>query len=148
MKATFDCALLYSDTDSLLYEIRGDNFYENVMGDDSLKQHFDFSNYPSSHPFYSSTNKMVTLKFEAQICESVFEEFVGLKAKMYSLIYEDKQGMSAKAVCRFAQFSLTHQVYKNVLNEGSIMRSVNVNRRCETWSQDNPKEENLICVRR
>ena len=56
MKAIFDCSKLYSETDSLLYEIRRDHFYEEVMGDISLEQHFSFSNYPVNHSLYSITN--------------------------------------------------------------------------------------------
>ena len=86
MKATFDCFLLYSDADFLFCEIRGDKFYEKVNADDSLKQHLSFSSCPSKHPLDSSTKKMVTLKFNDELRRSVIREFVGLKAKIYSII--------------------------------------------------------------
>ena len=97
----FDCSLLYSDTDSLLYEMR-DEFYKKVVDDVSLKQHFDFSNYPESHPLFNNDNKMVTLKFKEEMRGCPIKEFVGLKAKMYSITYENKQKMSAKGVCQYA----------------------------------------------
>ena len=126
MKLNFDCSLLYSDTDSLLYEIRGDDFYKKLANDNLLKQHFDFSNYPLDHFLYNAENKMVTLKFKEEMRGSAIKEFVGLKAKMYSIIYEDKQKMSAKGVCRYAQSSLNHEIYRNVLLTGSLMRSTNI----------------------
>ena len=126
MKINFDCSLLYSDTDSLLYEIRCDDFYEKVATDSSLKQHFDFSNYPHDHRLYSTDNKMVTLKFKEELKGAAIREFVGLKAKMYSIVYEDKQKMSAKGVSRFAQSSLNHDVYRDVLVNGTLMRSTNI----------------------
>ena len=122
----FDCSLLYSDTDSLLYEIRGDNFYRKVASDTTLKQHFDFSNYPQDHFLFNTDNKMVTLKFKEEMGGSAIKEFVGLKAKMYSIVYENKQKMSAKGVCRFAQTSLNHDVYREVLINGSLLHSTNI----------------------
>ena len=126
MKQNFDCSLLYSDTDSLLYEIRQDDFYKKLANDTLLKQHFDFSNYPPDHFLYNTENKMVTLKFKEEMRGSALREFVGLKAKMYYIVYEDKQKMSAKGVCRYAQSSLNHDVYRNVLMSGSLMRSTNI----------------------
>ena len=90
MKWNFDCFLLYSDTDFLLYEIRGDDFYKKVAGDISLKQHFDFSNYHQDHFLYNTENKMVTLKFKEEMKGIAIKEFVGLKAKMYSVVYENQ----------------------------------------------------------
>ena len=57
---------------------------------------------------------------------SVIQEFVGLKPKMYSILYENKQKMSAKGVSRFAQTSLKHNVYREVLLSGDVMRSINI----------------------
>ena len=45
---------------------------------------------------------------------------------MYSIVYEDKQKMSAKGVCRYSQSSLNHEVFRIVLMTGSLMRSSNI----------------------
>ena len=126
MKKTFDCSLLYSDTDSLFYKIRGQDFYEKTANDPMLQNHFDFSNYPNDSPLHCDTNKMVTLKFKDEMAGKVIREFVGLKPKMYSIVYENQQKMSAKGVSRFAQSSLKHDVYKRVLLSGHHMRSNNI----------------------
>lgn len=125
MKKTFDCSLLYSDTDSLLYEIRGCDFYKKVASDNVLKANFDFSNYPVDNPLHDNSNKMVTLKFKDEMGGKIIKEFIGLKPKMYSIAYENKQKMSAKGVSRFAQTSLKHGIYKNVLESGLYTRSYN-----------------------
>ena len=70
--------------------------------------------------------ELLYLKFKEEMRGSAIKEFVGLKAKMYSIVYEDKQKMSAKGVCRYAQSSLNHEVYRNVLMTGSLMRSTNI----------------------
>ena len=46
MKENFGCRLLYSDTDSVLCEIKGKDFYKELETSDELRHHFDFSNYP------------------------------------------------------------------------------------------------------
>ena len=43
--------LLFTDTDSLVYKIRTQNLYQDMLGD---KQLFDSSGYPKDHPCYSS----------------------------------------------------------------------------------------------
>ena len=47
MKKHFNCFVLYSDTDSLLYEIKHTKFWEELATNDELHQHFDLCNYPT-----------------------------------------------------------------------------------------------------
>ena len=126
MKKTFDCSLLYSDTDSLFYEIRGQDFYEKRANDPTLQNHIEFSNYPNDSPLHFDTNKMITLKFKDEMAGKVIREFDCLKPKTYSIIYENQQKMSAKGVSRVAQFSQKHDVYKRLLLSGHHMRSNNI----------------------
>ena len=123
MKKTFDCSLLYSDTDSLFYEIRGQDFYEKIANDPMPQNHFDFSNYS---PLHYDTNQKITLKFKEEMARKVIREFVGLKPKMYSIVHENQQKKSAKGVSRFTQTSLKRDVYKRVLLSGHHMRSNNI----------------------
>ena len=60
------------------------------------------------------------------MAEKVIWEIVGLKPKIYSIVYENQQKMSAKGVSRFAKTSLKHDVYKRVLLSGYHMRSNNI----------------------
>ena len=88
MKKQFDCTLLYSDTDSFLYEIRTDDLYRDLQNKDALRQQFDLSNYPESSPLYNNDNKMVVLKWKDEMKGEVIKEFCGLKYIMYSIITE------------------------------------------------------------
>ena len=127
MKPTFDCQLIYSDTDSLLYEIKHEDLYRELESNTDLKKHFDFSNYPKEHALYDESNKMVTLLFKDEMGGKILEEFVGLKPKMYSIKFDDgKQKLSAKGVTRFAQTSLKHEVYKTVLSTANLARTDNI----------------------
>ena len=124
MKKHFNCFVLYSDTDSLLYEIKHTDFYEELATNDELRQHFDLSTYPTDHFLYSVENKMVTLKDE--LAGEPIEEFVGLKPKMYSILVGGRQRLSAKGVCMFAQKDLNHDTYKNNLHTGNTFKTINM----------------------
>ena len=126
MKKHLNCFVLYSDTDSLLYEIKYTDFYEELATNDELRQHFDLSNYPKEHHLYNTDNKMVTLKFKDELGGDPIEEFVGLKPKMYSIMVGGRQKLSAKGVCRFAQKELNHDLYKKVLKTGESYKTVNM----------------------
>ena len=91
-----------------------------------LLNHFDFSNYPNNSPLHCDTNKIITLKFKDQMAGKVIREFISLKPKMYSIVYEHQQKMSAKGVSPLAQTSLKHEVYKRVLLSGHHMGSNNI----------------------
>ena len=54
---------LFTDTDSLMYEIETKDFYNDIAGD--VKYRFDISNYPDNHPsgISSGLNKKVIGKF-------------------------------------------------------------------------------------
>ena len=54
-----DSMLLFTDTDSLTYQIQMDNVYEDFYADKHL---FDFSGYEKESPFYNDENKIVTGK--------------------------------------------------------------------------------------
>ena len=57
---TFDSVkLLFTDTDSLAYEIKNDNVYDQCFKDKHL---FDFSGYPKDSIYYDNLNKKVQVK--------------------------------------------------------------------------------------
>ena len=59
IKKNFDATLLYSDTDSFLYEIRSKDLYNEIEKNHELRNHFDFSNLPATHPLYTNENLRV-----------------------------------------------------------------------------------------
>ena len=54
IKNNFDAELLFTDTDSLTYEIKSENVYEKILKwkDFSLVIIFDFSNYSKDSRFF------------------------------------------------------------------------------------------------
>ena len=76
------CSLLFTDTDSLCCEIRTDDLYHDMGKHLEL---YDTSNFDPNHPQYSETNHRVLGKFKSETGSLPPKEFVGLRAKMYSL---------------------------------------------------------------
>ena len=83
IKSKFDAKLLFTDTDSLLYEIKAEDVYEDFYRGKSL---FDFSDYPLHSKFFDPVNKKVIGKMKDEFKRRLINKFVGLKSKMYSLI--------------------------------------------------------------
>ena len=83
MRSSFDCRLLHSDTDSLLYRIICEHLYCELEESNVLDQ-FDFSNYPEVHKLYSKENKRVVLKFKDEFAGDYKKEFICLRPKQYS----------------------------------------------------------------
>ena len=79
IKKNFDAELLFTDTDSLTYEIKSENVYEEFF---KWKDLFDFSNYSKDSNFFDETNKKVIGKMKDEFGGVIIIEFVGLKSKM------------------------------------------------------------------
>ena len=112
--------LLFTDTDSFLYEIETEDFYKDISGD--VKDRFDTSDYPENHPSGIPTgiNKKVLGMFKDEAAGKRIKEFVGLRAKLYSFIMEDgKENKRCKGVKKqVVESSITHEDYKTCLRTG------------------------------
>ena len=75
-------ALLFTDTDSLCYEIQTDDFYEDIRDDAS--EWFDTSNYEEDHPLFSKKNKKQVGFMKDECGGSQILRFVGLRSKLYT----------------------------------------------------------------
>ena len=96
IKSKFDAKLLFIDTDSLVYETKTEDIYEDFYQDKNL---FDFSDYPLDLKLFDPVNKNVNDKMKDQFKGRKINRFVGLKSKMYSLINaDDEQVTKAKGV--------------------------------------------------
>ena len=82
IKKNFSAELLFTDTDSLTYEIKSENIYKDLY---KRKDLFDFSNYSKYSTFYDDTNKKVIGKIKDEYGVAVIDQFIGLKSKMYSI---------------------------------------------------------------
>ena len=117
--------LLFTDTDSLVYRIQTDNLYSDMLIDKHL---FDFSGYPEDHICYSNENKKVIGKFKDELNGIPMEEFVGLKAKMYSVLYGEQEMKKAKGVKKgVIKKCIKHSDYRNCLFScGRMSHSMNM----------------------
>ena len=112
--------LLFTDTDSLMYEIQTEDFYKDISGD--VKDRFDTSDYPEKHPSGIPTgiNKKVLGMFKDEVAGKNIIEFVGLRSKLYSFIMEDGgESKKCKGVKKqVVESSITHEDYKTCLTTG------------------------------
>ena len=76
--------ILFTDTDSLCYEIETEDFYKDISKD--VEGLFDTSNNPKDHPSKIPTgkNKKVIGMFKDDAGEKIIQGFVGLRAKLYA----------------------------------------------------------------
>ena len=80
--------LLFTDTDSLTYEIKTTDVYKDFWND---KNKFDSSDYSKDSKFYDEKNKKVIDKFKDEAGSFVIKEFIGLRSKRYSYIKDNNQ---------------------------------------------------------
>ena len=108
--------ILLTDTDSTMYEIQTEDFYKDISAD--VKYMFDTSNYPPDHPsgIPSGLNKKVLGMFKDEAGGKVIDEFVGLRAKLYSYkMQEGEESKNCKGVKKsVVKKSITHEDYKSV----------------------------------
>ena len=106
--------LLFTDTDSLTYEIEAEDVYQDFWYD---RNKFDNSDYPEGSPYFDKTNKKVIGKFKDEAAGVPICEFVGLRSKMYSYMKDNqKGGKTAKGIKKnIIKKNITHKNYKNVL---------------------------------
>ena len=120
--------LLFTDTDSLAYAIKTEDIYADMLSDSHL---FDFSGYQDDHPCFASMSldevkhvkqlsKKDIGKFKDELDGVPLQEFVGLRPKLYYLIYENagvvENKKTPKGVKRVVNDRhLSHEHYKNTL---------------------------------
>jgi hypothetical protein len=121
--------LLFTDTDSLAYEIETEDFYADIAND--VERLFDTSDYPKEHPsgIKTGVNKKVIGMFKDEAAGKQIEEFVGLRAKLYSYkMFEGKENKKCKGVKKnIVENTITHDDYRNTLfSRKDLYRTMNV----------------------
>ena len=121
--------LLFTDTDSLMYEIQTEDFYKDISAD--VKDRFNTSDYPPNHPSDIPTgcNKKVLGMFKDEVGGRIIEEFVGLRAKLCSYkMFEGNENKRCKGIAKsVVEKSINHEDYKNCLFTGKDqLRKMNV----------------------
>ena len=109
--------LLYMDTDSFVYLVETDdvnydlkNIFGNLM---------DFSNFKSESEYFSDENKKKIGYLKSESGEKIIEEFVGLKSKLYSILYSDEsEHRKAKGLKKSVlKKNVKHENYRKVIDE-------------------------------
>jgi hypothetical protein len=106
--------LLFTDTDSLCYELCTEDAYADMRRE---LWRFDTSDYPDGHPNRSTENCKVIGKFKDECNGAPPLEFVGLRSKMYSLLMPSgKEKSTAKGIkLTYQKKHMKHKLYKDCL---------------------------------
>ena len=106
-----EAKLLFTEMDSLTYEIRTEDAYKDIWNNKEL---FDNSDYPDSSPFFDKSNKKIIGKMKDETAGSVIKEFVGLRSKTYST--DITGGKTAKGMKNnVIKKNIKHENYKIAL---------------------------------
>jgi len=112
--------LLYTDTDSFIYEIRTNDLYKDLKSKE-LNYFFDFSNYNKDHYLYDDSKKKSLGYIKDETNGRPIIEFVGLKSKMYSVLLADENKKRAKGLQNaILKNYITHNDYKETLENSLI----------------------------
>ena len=111
IKKHFDAELLFTDTNSLTYEIKSDDVYEEFF---ERKHLLDFTNFSKDSKFYDSQNEMVVGKTKDEDKGILINKFVGLKSKMHSMLSDDsRESNIAKRINTSTEFNEFKIIYNN-----------------------------------
>ncbi|XP_065668188.1 uncharacterized protein LOC136088409 [Hydra vulgaris] len=124
--------LLFTDTDSLAYEVKTEDFCSDISED--IEDKFDTSEFNPKHPAISNVgfkvglNKKVIGMFKDETGGAQIEEFVGLRSKLYSYKVHGKDNKKCKGVKKnVVKKYITHEDYKDcLLNKREQIRKMNV----------------------
>jgi hypothetical protein len=119
--------LLYSDTDSFVYEIITDDIYDWIKEKKSL---FDLSE--SVRPdMVDNENKKKLGMMKDELKTLIMKEFISLNPKVYSMTFKDDDGemkipsrniKKLKGVSKATvKHDITHEDYKHVMNTGEAL---------------------------
>lgn len=100
--------LLYTDTDSLYLLIESEDAY----GELATLPMMDWSNLPEGHPLKNDAHKQVPGYWKDEARGRVIAEFIGLRSKMYSVLFADDD---AKAKAKGLPSAPAHEAYRAAL---------------------------------
>ena len=116
--------LILTDTDSFIFGIETEDFYEDMK---DMKTQFDTSEFPKDHDLYSIENKKVLGKFKDELCSknkfSAMSEVVSLRSKVYA--YKTDSGKCNKTLKGVNKIVKEKEIkfndYENCLMGGKIV---------------------------
>ena len=107
--------LLFTDTDSLAYEIKKKYFYKDINPD--IEERFDNSDYPTNHPSGIKTelNSKVLGMFKDEACRKQIVEFVGLRAKLNKMLDGSEYRKCKEVTKNVTKMSIQFDDYRECL---------------------------------
>ena len=114
--------LCFTDTDSLLYRIETEDLFEDISG--VIKARFDTSDFAKDHEkvvdgTIAVVNKKVPGLMKDESAGKQIKEFVGLKAKCYTIKMDEKGGIKkCKGVKKSTVKKMRHEEWVSCLESG------------------------------
>ena len=111
--------LCYMDTDSLIYEIKTDDFYKDIA--DEVESKFDTSGYrDNDKPLPVGKNKKAIGLMKDELGGDIMTEFVTLRPKMYSYRAGKEELKKCKGIKKCVMWkTISFEDYKNCLLDGT-----------------------------
>ena len=116
--------LCYIDTDSLVYRIQTEDFYEDIS--ENVPDRFDTSGYIPDRPLPTGLNKKVIGLMKDELGGVIMTEFMALRPKLYSYkVLSGAESKKCKGIKKcVVKKTLTFEDYKSCLfNSNTIYRS-------------------------
>lgn len=110
-----NAGLLFTDTDSLTYQIEAEDVYGDFWND---KDMFDHSDYAKDSPhYYFDFNKKTIGKMKDEAAGVPIVQFVGLRSKMYSYMKDNDEGAKTATGIKkgVIKEDINHENYRHVL---------------------------------
>lgn len=117
--------LLFMDTDSFCFQIKTKDIFEDFRKYSDI---LDLSEYPEDHfsKLHTDKNKKVLGMLKDEMKGSIISQFVGIKSKMYSLSYENKNKKTGKGIQRAVlEKFFSHDDYKECVLESNLFFAQN-----------------------
>ena len=119
MKQKYDeksLKLLYMDTDSLVYDIKTEDFYKDTAED--VETIFDTSGYEPNRPLPIVKNRKVIGLMKDELGGKIMKEFISLRPKMYSYRVEESGPKKCKGKKKcVVKKTISSEDYKRCLFE-------------------------------
>ena len=115
-------SLCYMNTDSFMYDIETEDFYEDIA--DDVETRFDTSSYRDDglRPLPMGKNKKVIGLMKDELGGEIMEEFVALRPKMHTYKVESKESKKCKGVKKcVVKKDIKFEAYKRCLMSGEML---------------------------
>ncbi|GBO36495.1 hypothetical protein AVEN_215919-1 [Araneus ventricosus] len=114
--------LLFTDTDSLTYEVETEDIYEDMSRHMDI---YDTSDYPRNHFLFNESNNKKIGCFKDELHSKPIFEFIGLLPKIYSIKSERGEKKTAKGVARsVVERNIRHEDYRRCREELKSTREI------------------------